>query len=111
MTGDEARRADERAFLQENAYRILSGSALLLLATGTVVFHALEDWGWVDSFYFSSIAVTTVGFGDLVPTTDGAKIFSVFYVFTGVAIITSFLNARLQRHARSVANRVRQASQ
>jgi voltage-gated potassium channel len=46
--------------------------------------------------------VTTVGFGDLVPTTNSAKLFTVFYVIGGIGIVTSFINERLQRHARRI---------
>jgi hypothetical protein len=85
------------------AYQLLTAGAALFLTLGTVVFRILEDRTWIDSFYFSAIAVTTVGFGDLAPTTDGAKLLSVLYVFSGVAIITSFLNVRLKRRARAFA--------
>jgi hypothetical protein len=87
---------------QDSKYRLLMASAATLLAVGTVVYRLLEDWSWVDSFYFSAIAVTTVGFGDLTPTTDGAKLFTVLYVFTGIAIVTTFVNARLKRHERRI---------
>lgn len=106
------RSARLRVDAEQYAYRILGVAAAVLLTLGTVVYRLLEDWSWIDSFYFSSIAVTTVGFGDLVPTTDAAKLFTVFYVFSGVAIITSFLNVRLKRHARALgANRVARSSE
>lgn len=57
-----------------NADRIIAGLALLVLAVGTVVYHVLEDWSWVDALYFCTVAVTTVGFGDLAPTTDLSKL-------------------------------------
>jgi len=87
------------------AYRILVSAALFILATGTVVYHYLEDWSWVDSFYFSAVAVTTVGFGDLTPTTDGAKLFTVAYIFAGIAVITSYINVTLKRRGMKMANR------
>ena len=87
------------------AYRILGAAALFILATGTVVYHYLEDWSWVDSFYFSAVAVTTVGFGDLTPTTDGAKLFTVAYIFAGIAVITSYINVTLKRRGMKMANR------
>lgn len=59
-------------------------------------------WSWVDAFYFSAVAVTTVGFGDLAPSTDASKLFTVLYIFSGVAIITLFLNDRLRRRERRV---------
>ena len=87
------------------AYRILVAAALFILAAGTVVYHYLEDWSWVDSFYFSSVAVTTVGFGDLTPTSDGAKLFTVAYIFAGIAIITSYVNVTLKKRGMKITNR------
>ena len=89
--------------------RILGAAAVAVLAIGTVAFHLLEGWSWVDSFYFSSIAASTVGFGDITPTTDASKMFTVFYVFTGITIITVWLNMRFKRHAASVG-RMRQVA-
>ena len=83
--------------VEENAYRILAVTAIALLALGTVVYRLLEDWSWVDAFYFSAIAVTTVGFGDLVPSTDASKLFTVLYVFSGIAIVTTYVNLRFRR--------------
>lgn len=97
-----SRRQDRGWTMGPQAYRILSGAAVGLLALGTVVYHWLEDWSWIDSFYFSAIAVTTVGFGDLVPTTNPAKIFTVFYVIGGIGIVTSFINERLEQHTRRI---------
>jgi hypothetical protein len=88
---------------QDRTYRVIAAAAILLLAAGTVSFRLLEGWSWVDSLYFCTIAVTTVGFGDLVPTTDSSKLFTIIYVFGGVGIITTFLNARLRHHANRVA--------
>ncbi len=85
--------------LQHTLYVRLMFSAVALLALGTVVFRWLEDWSWVDSFYFSAVAVTTVGFGDLSPSTDGAKLFTVLYILLGISIFATALDARLKRHA------------
>jgi hypothetical protein len=87
----------------EYTYRILAGAAFTLLGIGTVAYRFLEDWSWVDSLYFSTVAVTTVGFGDLAPSSDASKLFTVLYILTGISIIATYLNARLQhRRARLV---------
>ena len=86
-----------RAVWDRHAYRILAASAAALVTVGTVAYWFLEDWSWVDSLYFSTVAVTTVGFGDLAPSTDGSKLFTVLYLLIGIAIITTFLNARMRR--------------
>ena len=68
------------------------------MVVGTVAFHYIEGWSWVDSFYFSAVAGTTVGFGDLTPSTDLSKLFSVVYIFVGIGIIGTFLDQRLKYH-------------
>ena len=78
------------------------------MGVATVVFHYLEGWGWVDSFYFSAIAGTTVGFGDLSPTTDASKLFSVVYIFVAIGVIGTFLEQRLKYHG-VIRNRAEKA--
>ena len=90
------------------AYQMLGAMAVLLVAVATVVFHYLESWSWVDSFYFSAIAGTTVGFGDLSPTTDASKLFSVLYIFFAIGIIGTFLEQRMRYHG-VIKNRAEKA--
>jgi hypothetical protein len=83
--------------VDDHVYKVLAGSALALMVVGTIVYRLLEDWSWVDSVYFSVIAVTTVGFGDITPSTDASKLFTVVYVLTGISIVTAYLHARMSR--------------
>lgn len=80
------------------AYHILGGAAVLVLIVGTVAYHYIEGWSWIDSFYFSAIAGSTVGFGDLVPSTDASKLFTILYVFSAIGILGTFLDQRLRHH-------------
>lgn len=100
--GDGQLDAPSPTFWERHSNRILGVLALGVLVIGTVVYHLAEGWSWVDSFYFSSVAVSTVGFGDLSPSTDASKLFTVFYIFSGITIITVWLNMRLKRHATRV---------
>ena len=93
----------------EYGFRVLTAVVILLLATATLVYHSLEGWSWVDSFYFSAVAVTTVGFGDLAPSTDASKLFTVFYVLSGIGVITTYLNLSLRRMSLRVSRRRAQA--
>ena len=71
---------------------IVAISALTgLIAVGTIVYHQLEHWSWVSSFYFSACTVTTVGYGDLTPTTDASRLFTAFYALIGVGIALTSL--------------------
>jgi len=44
-------------------------------------------WTFVDCIYFAVTTTTTVGYGDLVPTDAGAKIFTIFFAFLGVGLV------------------------
>ena len=80
-------------------YKKLLVAAVVLLVVGTVVYRWLEDWSWVDSFYFSVVAVATVGFGDITPSSDGSKLFTVAYILAGISIFATYLDARMKYHA------------
>ncbi len=60
---------------------------MFYLTAGTIFFHTMENWSYVDSFYFSGITLTTVGYGDLTPTHDFTKIATVFFAFSGISIV------------------------
>lgn len=55
--------------LAEHIYKILAAAAVILMLNATVAYRLLEDWCWVDSLSFSAVAVLTVGFGSLTPST------------------------------------------
>lgn len=59
---------------------------LVIVAFGTVAYHLIEGWGWVTSFYFSVCTITTVGYGDLYPTTDFSRFFTAIYALAGVGV-------------------------
>ncbi len=53
---------------------------------GTFAMHQLEDWTWTQCFYYAVITLTTVGYGDFVPSNDSSRLFVAFYVLIGVTI-------------------------
>jgi len=89
----------------EHVFRILAASAVGLVFGATIVYRLLEGWSWVDSLYFSVVAVTTVGFGDITPSTDPSKLFTVVYILGGISIITTYLHARTSRRATKLGHR------
>jgi hypothetical protein len=69
------------------------GSAGLLLAGGVIFYCIVEHWSFVDSLYFCVTTLTTVGFGNPAPQTDIGKLFTVFFVLSGVGMFLAVINA------------------
>ncbi len=59
----------------------------VVIAAGVVFYSVVEGWSIIDSFYFTVIALSTIGFGDLHPTSEGSRLFTAFYAIIGVGII------------------------
>ena len=41
--------------------------------------------------YFITVTITTIGYGDVVPTKSGSKIFTIFVIFIGIFGVTGFM--------------------
>jgi len=63
------------------------------VAIGTISFHFLEDWTWIQALYYSVVTLTTVGYGDLVPTTDLSRLIAIIYIIFGVGIMLTSLGS------------------
>jgi voltage-gated potassium channel len=66
--------------------------ALLTLLLGTLVYSWLEGWKLLDSLYFCVISLATIGYGDLVPTTDPGRAFTIVYVINGIVILLALFD-------------------
>lgn len=91
-----------KSFLKDSEYRDLLITVAAILILGTVVYHYLEGWTWLDSFYFSFITLTTIGFGDFSPVTDAGKIFTIVYVIIGVGVILAFINTLYHHYSKVI---------
>jgi hypothetical protein len=89
--------------------RYALAGVLVMLAVGTLGYHVLEGWGWVQSFYFATVSLTTVGYGDLHPTSDASRLFTAGYLLVGISIVLftlTSLGAHLVTSEEHLAHRV-----
>ena len=80
-----------RLWRRDPDFRTLVTLVFFTLLAGTIFYSLQEGWSLVDAFYFSVTTLTTVGLGDLAPTTTIGKLFTVVYIFSGLGLIAGFL--------------------
>ncbi len=82
----------QTSFLINNFSKI-AAIAIGFIAIGTVFYHIVEKWSWLDSVYFCVVTLATVGYGDFVPTTPLGKLFTIFYIIVGISIFVALARA------------------
>jgi hypothetical protein len=65
---------------------ILIGILSTLAIAGAIGFMIIEDISFFDALYFTIVTISTVGYGDINPTTTAGKILAIVLVVLGVAI-------------------------
>lgn len=75
---------------------------IILLVSGTSFYSRVEGWSIIDALYFCVMTLTTVGYGDLHPTQDFSKVFTMIYAVVGigvfVALMTQLAQALLEKN-------------
>ncbi|XP_075781199.1 potassium channel subfamily K member 17 [Pelodiscus sinensis] len=103
-----AERRSAQLLLQEKwellaNYTCLQGPALERLVQGIIKAYKsgltlqenstiLGRWDFVGSFFFSVSAITTIGYGNLSPSTVSAQIFCIFFALFGIPLNLILLN-------------------
>jgi voltage-gated potassium channel len=69
----------------------LVGALAVLIGGGTVFYHLVEGWSWVDSFFFTVVTLSTVGYGSLVPQTVIGKLATTVFIFAGLGVFAAVI--------------------
>eukprot|EP01037_Dinobryon_pediforme_P022645 gene22645-23864_t len=59
-----------------------------MILFGMLVMSHLEGWSAPTGFYWATVTVMTVGYGDLVPSSWTSKWFTIFYALIGCGLVT-----------------------
>lgn len=84
--------------LEKNYLRLrrelIGGSILLgiVFLTGTLWFWLIEKWSLIDSIYMTMITLSTVGFGEVNPLDDRARLFTMVLILMGIIVIGYLVN-------------------
>lgn len=80
-----------RAFKRQDFLSLFATLCLILLS-GTMFYHGVEKWSWLDSFYFAFVSLIPTSVStELSPATDFGKIFTMIYLMVGVGLMFMIL--------------------
>ncbi|SLN53369.1 voltage-gated potassium channel [Pseudoruegeria aquimaris] len=80
------------AALSDGRVRSVLALTAAIVIWASIVYRFVEGWSWLDSVYFSVVAVSTVGFGDLSPETAFGKIFTIGYLVVGLGVFVAMVS-------------------
>ena len=73
-------------------FRTIATAAIAILVIGAIFYHFVEHLSWLNAFYYCTITLTTIGYGDITPKTNAGKLFTIFYALAGIGTIAFFVN-------------------
>jgi len=65
---------------------------VLFFISGYLFYGRYAGWSAIDCIYFSVVVVTSVGYGDLVPTTEEEMLFTAVYILAAMVIVISAIS-------------------
>lgn len=69
---------------------------IIIVIIGTLCFHFIEQRDLFHAFYFTTITMATVGYGDVAPVTHAGKLLAILYGFMGAPLFVWLTGIILQ---------------
>jgi hypothetical protein len=57
------------------------------LSAGCLFYRRCEGWDVLTTLYFTSVSMTTIGFGDVRPLSPEGQWFTIWYALAGIALM------------------------
>lgn len=77
----------------ETTTTLILGSVFLF--GGALVFVFLEDWSYIEAIYFTVITLTSIGFGDYLPSSTASRVFTMFFIILGLGTASSMIKTMM----------------
>ena len=102
----------------DEEFYILIWVLLSLTIGGTFFYSYIEGWSIVDSVYFCFMTMSTIGYGDLVPTSDISKLFTIVFSILSIGVFVALMSKLVlvmvarkrasKEHLKNLSNKIHQ---
>jgi len=89
------------------SFRLLLLLPAIVLVIGTIGFMILEKLSFIDALYFTIVTISTVGYGDLHPTSMTGKLFGIVVIVIGIGAFLTIVTNVTQLLVQSGQDRLR----
>ena len=72
-------------------FKLLLSLPIAVLFIGTAGFMILEQLSFLDALYFTIVTISTVGYGDIHPTSIASKSFGIVLIIVGIGIFLTIV--------------------
>ena len=75
---------DKVSYLKQSTYRLVQPFILLhlIVIIGVAGYMLIEHCSMLDALFMTTISITTVGYGEVVPLSEAGKMFTIFLLIT-----------------------------
>ena len=77
---------------KDDEFRALLLILLMMLVGATLFYWRIEGWSIIDSVYFSVMTMSTIGYGDLVPTSVFSKLFTIIFALLSIGVFVAVVS-------------------
>jgi hypothetical protein len=84
-------RAVFKGLRRDPVFRTILALWVVTLLGGAAFYTSVEGWSFADSIYFCVMTMSTIGYGDLAPTTTFSKMFTVLYALASVGVFAALV--------------------
>jgi voltage-gated potassium channel len=76
--------------------RLIGLALVLVILAGTAGYHFIFGWPWLDGFYMVITTLTTIGYQETHPLSNGGRAFNLVLIFFGVGLVFLAIGALTQ---------------
>jgi len=76
-----------KLFLNTNGFKYMLMLSCFMILLGGIVIQYAENMGFADSIWWAFVTVTTVGYGDISPTTVIGRVMATILMLVGIGLI------------------------